>query len=388
MSTLLLGVALTFASVDGKDLALNVALTAPATVAISYDDVTATSSIARRHHRFAPLPAAKDVPHEYSVTVAGEAPRKFTVRPLLGGPNGDELRIAVYGASRGSAAAHALVLEQIVAHAPNVIIHTGDLVQDAADAAGWRAHATATQGLWSTAPVVFAIGDREVAPAPGVSRERGVQSALQHYPPPFDLVQRAHGTSHVAFHVRVGSTLLVALDTNASLGANEPQLRYLKQILADHADAAVKLVAIHRGPVSSGPRGAHPNAAALIAAVRSATVTAVLSAHEHTYERLADSSVTYLVSGGGGAPLDRQLERRPESIVFASTYNWVLIRVRDGVATFETYGAHGALLDRGALKPTGSGRPRTGPPFRLFFGVAIVSLAFAYVLSRVIRGAG
>ncbi len=115
-------------------------------------------------------------------------------------------------------------------------------------------------------------------------------------------------------------------------------------------------IAIHQGPLSSGKRGGHAGGPALIELAETHGVTAVLAGHDHTYERIERAGVTYLVSGGGGAPLYERARPVEGSRAFASTYNWVRLEQTPDEVKAWAYSLEGALLDHaqlggGALQP-------------------------------------
>ena len=58
-------------------------------------------------------------------------------------------------------------------------------------------------------------------------------------------------------------------------------------------------------------------------------VQLVFAGHDHTYERTIINGITYVVSGGGGAPLYglEQLKDNPKGLVFREIYNFVQIDV-------------------------------------------------------------
>ena len=57
-------------------------------------------------------------------------------------------------------------------------------------------------------------------------------------------------------------------------------------------------------------------------------VQLVFAGHDHAYERTIIHGITYVVSGGGGAPLygQRQL-KNPKSLVFKEVYHFVQVDV-------------------------------------------------------------
>jgi hypothetical protein len=54
-------------------------------------------------------------------------------------------------------------------------------------------------------------------------------------------------------------------------------------------------------------------------------VAIVFNGHDHGYERSVANGVTYIVTGGGGAPLYPKTHRNPTSVYFDSVYHFVQI---------------------------------------------------------------
>jgi hypothetical protein len=61
-------------------------------------------------------------------------------------------------------------------------------------------------------------------------------------------------------------------------------------------------------------------------------VQLVVSGHDHSYERTIVKGVTYVVSGGGGAPLYAQQNtlKNPRSLVYREAYHFVRVDVTSG----------------------------------------------------------
>ena len=146
------------------------------------------------------------------------------------------------------------------------------------------------------------------------------------------------------YSAQIGSRIYVlALDSAASLAPGSDQSRWIeKQVEGLPASIDFVLVAIHHPPVADiqkhievdhNPR---PNEIALrdhlSKASRSSHATFLVSAgHIHNYERSVVDGVTYLVSGGGGAPpyfVERTPEDLYQSILFPN-YHYVKFTVEE-----------------------------------------------------------
>lgn len=351
---LILGLVLTFGHANGQTLQLTVTLAEAATVALDWGDLRLAKDQAERRHVFTDLPAPAERAVAYRLR-AGRERRTERVQPLLG----PTLKVGLYGDSRDGPGPHQVLVEALSSWGPQVVIHTGDVVHQAGDEAGWSHHLAASLPLSARVPVILAVGNHELWQPwdlPPEKRRDAVAEVLAQIPAPVDPLARSFGLGAHVFHVRIGGHLFVSLDSNDDLGPGSPQLRFLEAALAQ-PDTQTRWVALHHGPLSSGPHGGHPQGEALIQAAERGRVTAVLSGHDHLYERLERGPVSYLVSGGGGAPLYPRDRYSLGSVAFASIYHWVALELTGPTVGTSAYSLEGVLLDRAQL-PTSSDAAR------------------------------
>lgn len=383
--SLVLGAVLTFASTDGAELALTVSTAATATASLEWGGVVHTSTTPARRHRFGPLPTPREASVEYVLRVAGGAPFVKRVRAI---PE-DGLRIALYGDSRDGHGPHRTLLEAIRAAEPHVVVHTGDVVHRAGVDAQWTAYLGTSLPLSSEVPVVLALGNHELwqpSDVPEAERVDALAEAMAEMPPPPDPAARAAKADIATFHVRLGPVLLLALNSNTTMDVGSAQLDFLARVVRANEDATFRLAAMHHGPASSGKHGPHRHAEAVQAAFERHRITASLGGHDHTYERIERGPVTYLVSGGGGAPLYQRRHLELGSVAFASTYNWSMLTFEGDRMTIESYSLEGALLDR-AERPARREGPRPTMPWtRLLGGAGVLLLALLGVIWGLVRG--
>lgn len=378
----ILGAVLTFAAPDGASVQLTVSTVDTASAALAWGDRTLESPTPGPLHRFGPLPLPSTGTVAYTLS-AGTERLSRTVKAI---PQ-EGLRIALYGDSRDGHGPHRTLSEAIRAADPHVVIHTGDVVHRAG-AGEWAAYLAAALPVSAEVPVILALGNHELYPARGGAprtRADALEQALSQVPPPEDPVARAAGAPPAAFHVRVGPVLVVSLDSNRPMGAGGPQLTFLERAVRT-SSSALSLVALHHGPASSGKHGPHPDAGYLIAALQRLGVTASLAGHDHTYERIARGGVTYLVSGGGGAPLYKRRHLERGSRAFASTYNWSMLTLRDGGFDLVSRSLEGAVLDAARVAP-GAGADVAPAPWAMWGAAAALWLVgLGYAVFRLVRG--
>lgn len=377
MSSLLLGLVLTFGTVDGTELQLTVSLTEAATASLSWGELTRTASTPGTLLRFSGLPAPSTAPVRYRLELAGAPPIEAEVSPI----STTTLAIAVYGDSRDGPGPHRGLLDALADSAPSVVVHTGDLAATALDREGWEEHLRATRPLGHV-PSILALGNHDLYVPPELrGKFDAMAQAVAHWPPPDDPLAREHRVPPSVFRVRVGPALFVALDSNAPIGPDAPQRRFLEAALADKGDARFTFVAMHHGPVSAGPHGRHKGAVGLADVLAKHRVTAVLAGHDHTYQRIVQDGVTYLVSGGGGAPLYWRSRLVPGVRAFSPTYHWLRLELSGDRAVVEARGLSGAVLDRAVLGEDGEETDRP------VLHAAVVIGALLLVLGTMVAGA-
>jgi acid phosphatase type 7 len=377
MKSIVLGLVLGFASTDGQRLELTVTLTEPATVSLSWGEITRSSTGAMERHRFGDLPIKEGAPLRYRIEVANEEPKEAELPAIS---RDAKLRIAMYGDSRDGSGPHELLARAIAASKPSVVLHTGDVVATATDDQGWLAHLGATRELAPFAPAILALGNHDLylpVQARGPGESSIVARAAARWPTPIDPLALEHKAPRAAHRVFVGPALFIVLDSNAPLAVGSPQRAFLEAALADRKDARFVFVAMHHGPISAGPHGGLPDGADLPELFAGRGVTAVISGHDHTYQRIERDGVTYLVSGGGGAPLYEKSRAVLGLRTFASTYHWVQVDLDRDRCELRVYALEGALLDRIELPAKKGERGDRDPSWDLRLAMASVLLGLA-----------
>lgn len=381
MSATLLGAVLSFMSVDGSTLELTLMLDVPAAVAVRWGDERRTSPSAREHH-FRGLRTPTSEAIAYQVEVDGlEAYAEAVEPPCRDG----HCRLAVYGDDRDGPGPHQALIEGLEADLPTIILNTGDIVRHNDDETGWKSHLGTTLRIGRRVPVILALGNHELYTMgrPADARRR----VLSTYPAPQDPLAESLGLPSGVFRVMVGDALFIVLDSNTPLGPGSPQRSFVEQALDGRGKARHVFVALHHGPVSAGSHGGHPEGAGLSELFTRAGVTAVFSGHDHTYQRIVRGGVSYVVTGGGGAPLYEWRHPIPGVQAFSSTYNWVSLALTPSSALLSSYSIEGALLDRAELTAA-SHAPIVDPKdtlavLALAIGAAVsASLLFGLVVLR------
>ena len=110
----------------------------------------------------------------------------------------------------------------------------------------------------------------------------------------------------------------MTLDTNSDYEPGSKQYQFLKRDLAG-TSRPFKVFFGHHPAYSSGSHGSTKKMQEYLQPLFEENgVQLVFAGHDHDYERTIVNGITYVVSGGGGAPLygQEQLRGNPKSLVF------------------------------------------------------------------------
>lgn len=108
-----------------------------------------------------------------------------------------------------------------------------------------------------------------------------------------------------------------------------------------------KLISVYHPPFSSGTHGSVP---ALQWPFRTWGATAVLSGHDHTYERIVRDGMTYFVNGlGGTGTYEFQTPVRGSQVRYSDDFGAMLVQADDTHIVFHFISRSGAVIDTYSL---------------------------------------
>jgi hypothetical protein len=249
--------------------------------------------------------------------------------PVAGG----RVRLAVVGDTRADTTLASAIIDAVAAEAPDLVIHTGDVV-DSAFEDHWQAFFDGAKPMLARAPIAPAPGERDLGQL-GVDR--------------FAQLFAVDGTRPAgrAYAVDAGAVHVALLDSTANLA---DQAGWLDADLsaAEALGARHLFVVMHLGPWSGGPSGGNADALVIATVARRHRVDAVVSGHDAIYEHGIAGGLHYFVSGGGGARVDG-VAITATTVVARGVPHYLVIDVEGGGATVRAKDVAAGVFDEVAL---------------------------------------
>ena len=220
--------------------------------------------------------------YEYAVECGSLAGRRVTAatapRP------GEVFTFVALGDTRSGHGDHRLVVRGLSEHAPELVVNTGDIVE-AGFHEEWQTFFGVEGGLAASVPVLVAYGNHEAVV--GSKMFDAYFPCAQPGPP---------GSRSCAYEF--GGAQILVLDTEGTLD----QAGWVRRVLMGRR-SALSIVVLHR-PIYTFSRHAHRLdwRALLHPVLTDSDVELVFQGHNHVYERFEVGDVTYVTTGGGGAP--------------------------------------------------------------------------------------
>lgn len=240
------------------------------------------------------------------------------------------VRIALVGDTRADATMPSAVLDALAAEAPDLVVHTGDVVQSGDDSQ-WQLFFDTTATLLSTAPLAPAPGEHDMVPW----GDRFSQ-----------LFGTGGGAAGRAYSIDVGAVHVALLDSTARL---DEQAVWLEEDLtaAEARGAVHELVVLHWGPWTGGARGAAA-LASIVPVARRHGVEAIVSGHENIYEHGFADGQHYFITGGAGATIGHAVAK-PTTVTSRGVPHYLVLEVDGGRAVMRAKDLSGVVFDEVTL---------------------------------------
>ena len=166
----------------------------------------------------------------------------------------------------------------------------------------------------------------------------------QHY---FDLFYLPGNERWYAFDYGNACFISLQVDGIVDFGPGSEQYDWLEKELAANTQPWL-FVYFHIPPYTSSRKesGIEQDVRQALAPLfEQYSVDVVIAGHHHNYERNEVNGVTYIVSGGGGAPLCVMEEPELTRKAFAVAYHFILLEIDGNHLGATVYSSQGKILD-------------------------------------------
>jgi acid phosphatase type 7 len=239
----------------------------------------------------------------------------------------------VYGDTRTQHDIHQQIVDRILETSPDIIFHTGDLVENGLDAGEWEMFNGITSVLRSSAEMFPVAGNHE--------------QESSYYYDNFNLPNNEKW-----YDVEYDNIHFIVLNSNLSLYTDSEQYMWLEDNLQNiKKNIKFTVVFFHHPLFSTGPHSADEMGVGdiLIPLFERSGVDLVFSGHDHDYERSMFNDIYYIVSGGGGAPLYDQVSTSKYSQVFESKHHFCTLYLTNETLQMKVFDLDSILIDEIAI---------------------------------------
>lgn len=236
---------------------------------------------------------------------------------------------------------HRRVIAAMVKTNPEFVLHTGDLVANGLETAQWPTFFDIEHDLLRKAAFFPVLGNHE--------------RNSPHFHDFFEVKSHYYSFDWGKAHFIVLNT-----DVANAASGNEAreqfwteQVKWLEEDLQESEAADFRFIITHHPPYTAYGKASHMSkeAQSLVPLLEKYKVTAIFSGHDHTYQHHESNGVHYVVTGGGGAPLnnvDNPIAGMTKKV--ASTEHFVTIDVNGKTAVLRATGLDGNTIDEFEMK--------------------------------------
>ncbi len=243
----------------------------------------------------------------------------------------DSFSFVLYGDGRSGHKTHAKLVRQITKLNPDLAVHSGDLVENGRILSQWKKFFELSDPLLRNVPLFPALGNHE--------------RNSPHY---FDFFSLPGRERYYSFDY--GPAHFVVLDSNGKHKTETGFLEWLKRDLAS-TDRPFVFAVYHHPALSSTFTEIRRRSAVQMYSLwgkifEKGRVSFALQGHNHNYQRAEKNGVTYITSGGAGAPLYPLGKALPESKSRSVAHHFVHFRVSDRRVVGKVIDIDGRIIDR------------------------------------------
>jgi len=250
-------------------------------------------------------------------------------------PKSNKVRFVAYGDTRTNPKDHKMVVDGITAAKPEFVLHTGDLVSNGRNDGDWDSQFFGPAAIMLQSTVLF--------PTPG-NHEREADYYYQYFSLP---------GNEKWYSFDWGNCHVVSLDSCVDIEPGSEQNEWLKNDLKQ-SGAEWKILFFHH-PLYSAYSGRSSERKEMRSDLENVLleggVDIVFNGHDHLYSRTGPvtsikypgKAITYVVTGGGGAPLYKPMQ--VSWAVTARDLNYCIIDVDDGRFNLTALTPEGKQID-------------------------------------------
>ncbi|HLK61101.1 MAG TPA: metallophosphoesterase [Chthonomonadaceae bacterium] len=262
---------------------------------------------------------------------ANDAPKPGAAKPF---------RFAVYGDTRDGHDIHRKLVALIMSKDPALVLQTGDIVHSGSKDDLWKIYDDITGDMCKKIPVYPARGNHDV----------GGKGYEAHVTQPFTSGNKLY----YAFDKENVHFIALAIDEVSDYSEKSAQYKWLVEDLKTaRGRGKFIIVYFHVPPYSIGSHGSDENVRETLCPLFvQYGVTLVLNGHDHNYYRTVRDGITYIVTGGGGAPLYPCNVNKGviPGDKYESVHHIVVCDVNGDTATVTALRFDGSTLDRFTVK--------------------------------------
>jgi hypothetical protein len=242
---------------------------------------------------------------------------------------------AVYGDTRTGHDRHRTVVDRLLALAPDIALHTGDLVTSGSSASDWETFLSIEHPLMARLAIFPTLGNHE-----------------QDNPFYFDLFYLPGSERWYTFDYGPARFVCLQIDGIASFGRSSEQYTWLETTLAANTQPWL-FVYFHVPPYSALREDDFQLAVRqmLVPLFQQYGVDAVFNGHHHDYQRILVNGITYLVTGGGGAETYPVTQSYPGLLAYYNGLHVVYITLTGETLTGQAMTPEGEVFDTFTLTP-------------------------------------
>ncbi len=260
-----------------------------------------------------------------------KGPFAFTTPPL----NLEHFNFIVYGDTRTRVDAHRKVVSAIFRTPRQFILHTGDIVSNGKNIQDWHKFFGVAGILLARVPMYTVLGNHE----------RNSIIYYQMWPLP-----RGGGDYNKRWYsFTYGNCFFLALDSNDRLDEQVQWAR--RQLAAVPANIKWRIAFFHHPPFGSARGINETMVEKFVAVLEEGGVDVVFGGHDHVYERSYHDHTTYIITGGGGAPLyPVNVKTNPYQKFAKTTLHYCLVEVSPQRLVIRAITPDGVEFDRTVIE--------------------------------------